>query len=143
MMGCLSRSFSNTSALVEYPVLVFFTGGRPKRSRGSSPSCWVELRLNFFPAMAQISSWSTSMPVFRVWPKRARASWSTRTPALLHLRQHGAEGELHLLIHPGQAQLRELGGAARYRAGSRQAWAARAWPAFWALSSPCQALAPR
>ena len=38
---------------------------------------------------------------------------------LLHLRQHGAEGELHLLIHPGQAQLRELGGQSAVQGGQQ------------------------
>mgnify|MGYP006976863550 CR=1 FL=1 len=52
MMGCWGRSFSSTSALVEYPVLVFFTGGSPSPSKRTRPSCWVELMLNFSPAWA-------------------------------------------------------------------------------------------
>ena len=64
-------------------------------------------------------------------------------PGLLHLRQHGAEGALNLLIHLGQAELCHLLGQAAVQGGSRQTWWARACPAFWALSSLFQALAPR
>ena len=52
MIACRPFSFSSTSALVDQPVLVFFTGGRPSLSNRMFPSCWVELILNRSPAKA-------------------------------------------------------------------------------------------
>ena len=51
--GSTSRSFSSTSALVEYPVLVFFPCGRCIFSNSTSPNCLGDCKLNSSPAASK------------------------------------------------------------------------------------------
>src|SRR5665648_194278 len=59
-MGCWSRRPRSTRASVEYPVLPFLPGNRPRRTKRISASCCGEATVKSSPARRMISSCNSS-----------------------------------------------------------------------------------
>ena len=144
MMGCWGRSFSSTSALVEYPVLVFFHRGQPQPLKEDPPQLLGGIDVKLLPRLGIDLPLEHLDAGLQGLAEVGQGRLVHQHPGLLHLRQHGAEGALNLLIHLGQAELCHLLGQAAVQGGGQQAdVVGQGLPAFWALSSLFQALAPR